>query len=443
MTTYHYKDSSLIDSVVVEPLHTGFSTAVILFKDNTDPAQIEDLRKQLGEREFLTLIDTLDGKPALQVRGVQNAEKLLSASDKLSLTSNNVEKLGTSAPEKENVKKKGFRERVRNRSFLLSALFYDLGNIAFIVSGIQRGKHNPGGKFTPSDISEMAIGGAFSVGDILMTKYGKDDGSEELQAAAEGLEKHLKQKGIKIPEGDLLNPDTLHKSGAMEEVDRWLHKNIIYVKCLAEFAGGLFTMGSALKPGNRNNRKLAAGMLHATAWMATCLLEKPRGHKIFNVDVENPSLIDKIKQNPRGWLARPASMTNNVLNISGALGERKRWQNDPLRKNDYIYNVFSASSFLVANTLFGISGSKRPQYTEDDKKIEQDLILIAANLLAKQPEIGKAAIDETAEYLSAKLAHVQMSKDEVTKALNDKIAALSKNAWVSRIQSPPPSEITV
>jgi len=429
MAIYHYKDSPLVESIEIKSQNIGFS-ATIMLRENASLDQIDELIMQLASRDFPTMRDIVDGKPALQVRGMKNEQRLLSASDKLNLKTNTAGKETTLESGKEK-----FIDRVKKSPLFLSAVFYDLADMAFIVSGIQRGRHNPDGKLTRNDISEMAIGAAFGLGDMLMTMYGKENGAEELSAAAEGLRNHLREKGVIIPEGDNLNPDTLYKSGVLREIHNWMHKNVLFVKCLAETGGGLFMMGSALKPGNRNNGKLAAGLLLATSWLSTLILEKPRGYKIFDVDKDKPaSLSEKIKGNPRAWLASPGSIANNFLNYAGSYQERKRWKDHPTRKNDYIYNVFSASSFLTANILFGISGQKRPPETEADKEISRDLVLMAANTLASQPELSRAAIDETAEYVSTKLAHVSMSKEEAAKAIMDKVTELNRNSWVARTQ---------
>ncbi len=432
MPIYTYKDSPLIESVTIKKgLEAGYD-ATILLKENANQEDIKEILEQFGNRKLPAMKDSINGIPAIQVRGIKDEKTLFAATDKLNPANNatNREKI----PEDEKTKE-SFTERMRKGSLLLPALFYDLGNIAFIISGIQRGRHNPGGKFTPNDFAEMGVGASFAFGDVLMTIYGKNSGAEELSAAAEGLRKYLKEKGINIPKEDRLNPDTLYKSGAFEAANNWMHKNIIYVRTLAESVGGLNMVASAIKPGHRNNQKLAAGLFLTTGWFATFLLEKPRGHKIFNVhDDPNLSLIDRIKDNPRGYLASSSSVANNFLNFAGALEERKKWKNDPAKRHDYIWNMYSTGAFLIGNILFGLSGKARPSETEADKRITQDLVLMAANTLASTPELGKVAIDEAAEYISTKLAHVQLSKEEAVKTISDKVAEITKGTWVSRTQ---------
>src|SRR5690606_7972306 len=137
----------------------------------------------------------------------------------------------------------------------------DLGNISLIISGIQRGRHNKNG-FTGNDLSELGSGLAFSVGDISMTFWGKDKGDEELTVVDRDLKRHLSQKGVEIPSGTALNPDSLHQSGALHNINGWLDKNIVNVKCLSELTGGLLMIHSGSKQieGKSNRGKKAAGM---------------------------------------------------------------------------------------------------------------------------------------------------------------------------------------
>jgi len=492
MAIYRYTNSPLIDRIELKhDVARSNAQATIIAAENTTAEQLEKLRVDLGARNISTLMDSVDGRAVIQVRGLSEPKNLFSALHELGLAKGKVAKELTP----EDKKKVSYRERVRGKAMFLSSFFYHLGNAAFIVSGIQRGRHNPGGKFTKNDISELMIGATFSLGDVLMTFYGQDKGDEELNAAAWGLKRHLHQKGIEIPQGDALNPDTLHQSGAVKATDRWLRKHIGQVKCLTETAAGLFTIHSAMKPhefGKINRSKLGGGFLITAAWLATFLLDKPRGNQIFNGNHKDSStLIGNAAENPRGWIASPGAMFNNGLTLWGALnpknGERTRFRDRATKaeqalsdariemdasnqvnlpwvhkdtvkdaeKNfrrakagqiDYIYNVFSACSFLIANMLFGLSGSKkRPHETDDDRTMMNDLVLLSANVLAKQPQqVRETSIGEMAEYVS-KLAHVKMTKDQVAKAIHDKVDNLAHSTWASRVQAPsaPGPQLTV
>ena len=462
MSIYNYKNAALIDRVEVDSPRPPIVQATMVAAENADSGQLQELRKSLGKLGYSTLMDTSGQRATIQVRGLHDENSFIQALEKLDLGHDGVGKDLQKAPDKQ----EGFVQKVRGKSLFLSALFYDLGNIALGVSGVQRGRHNPGGKFTKNDISEIMTGAAFAVGDVLMTYYGKDRGDEELRAADQGLRKYLHQKGIEIPQGDALNPDTLHQSGVMKGIDRWLHRHIAHVKCLTELTGGLFMIHSGMKrdkiTGNMNRFKVAAGSLIAVAWASTFLLEKPRGEHIFKdkEDHDHDGVWDKMKNNPRALIAAPLAMSNNVFNLLGANNERKeglaaiaaaeesvklsnsaaareKLQYAQAKQHDYLWNILTASSFLVAHSLFGMSGSKGPSSSDDDARAMNDMVLLSANLLAQQPEkVRDTAIAETASFVSG-LAHIKHSPEEVEKAIRDKVNALSQSTWASRIQNAP------
>ena len=456
MPIYRYNHPTTIERIELRTTQPDVLQATLVTTSVTTAAQLERIRGLLAEAHFSTLIDRVDGHDIIEVRGINKEESLMKALAPLGLNNNDASK--EVLPKDNPVL--GFRERVRGKSLLLSALFYDLGNIAFFVSGIQRGRHNPDGKLTSNDISEILIGGAFSVGDVLMTMYGNHRGDEELSAAALALKRHLHQKGIALPEGDAMTPDNVHESGAFKAVDRWLRRHIVHVKCLTEFAGGLFTIHSALKPGARNNGKLAAGFLISAGWLSTLLFEKGAGDHILDGNKVPHTIGEKMADNPRAWLARPLAMANNAANLWGSLapgtGERAQLATQlgeaqaefarsgsaqaatalrqaGMRQHDYIWNVISACSFLVGHTLFGISGEKRPRETEDDKMLMNDLVLLSANMLAQQPEqVRNATVAETSQFM-ARLSHITASPDEIAQAIDGKIKALSEGQWASRV----------
>src|SRR5205823_2613996 len=99
------------------------------------------------------------------------------------------------------------KNRLKKNSLFLSALFYDLGNLSFMVSGYQRAKHNRDGKWTASDISEMMVGIMFSVGDVLLTAYGSEMPKNPLIEFSDELSQHLKRHGVVMPQ--VASPDAI------------------------------------------------------------------------------------------------------------------------------------------------------------------------------------------------------------------------------------------
>lgn len=167
----------------------------------------------------------------------------------------------TQTSEDKAIKHDNSREKLQKHSLLASALFYDLGNVACMVSGYQRGRHNKGGKFTASDYSEMAVGGAFTAGDVLLTVYGKEEKEDPLLAFSKDLKQYLGKHNVVVPHGVGATPEVIHKSGLFSHANDFLKENVTSIKCLSETAGGLFMIKAAMKKDNFNGGKLAAGLM--------------------------------------------------------------------------------------------------------------------------------------------------------------------------------------
>lgn len=462
MAVYHY-DNGPVERVAFTSLNEGSSEADIIVRAGTPAENLAQMRANLSAKSITALPDVIDGKPALRVRGLTNEQQLMKALQKEGVGAYS-DKTITDADR--NRKRPSFSEKIHDKSLLLSALFYDLGNIAYVVSGLQRGKHNPSGKMTAHDKSEMMTGVAFSFGDVLMTIYGSKKGDERIQQAAGSLAQHLHEKGIEIPKGAALDPASLYHSGAMKETHNWMKRHIIHIKSLTEMSGGLLTVHAGMKRdshGKLNQGKITSGILLSTGWLTTLLLDK--SHKPPVLAADKPpanNLFDTIEDNPRGWVTRPLSIANNAANLWGALGpkngERVRFREEfeeakrayaqnptkinkaemerhGAKQHDYAWNVLTQSSFIVAHSLFGMSGSDRPKETKGDKEMMKEMVLISANMLAEQPEqLRKAAVEETAEYI-ARQAHVSQGKEEIANTITTKINELSKTGWVERTAS--------
>lgn len=472
MTTYHYQNSPVIDHVEIRLPSYGLMHASIVAKPDASSKQLEQLRQQLAGSGFSVFMDVAKGQPSLEIRGCPSDKALFKALSNVGHSHIGARKeVSTKTVQKPPT----LLDRLRNKALFLSAIFYDLGNSAFFVSSFQRARHNPDGKATSNDISEAMIGGAFFVGDGLMTIYGSDKGNEELNVAAAGLTKHLKQQGVQLTE------QAPPRRGFLATAHSWMHRNIIPMKCLTEIVGGLFTIHAALKPQfnhttqkmETNPYKVAAGVLLATGWATTLVLNKPRGHGILDDDKHPPTTLkEKILDNPRGWVTRPLSMANNISNLYGSLnpknGERIRMRNDvektrqtmvdaPSPENtklhtkakdragDYVWNVVSAVSFLIAHMLFGLSGSKKQKDPVQDMRMTQDLVLLSANQLALQPEHMQGnAIRESANYI-AKLSRVSMDRGTLEKNIHEKVQSIRGSAWAARAQSASakPEEVSI
>ncbi len=343
---------------------------------------------------------------------------------------------------------------------LMSALFFDMGSISWVISGIQRARHNRGGKFTGSDISEMMAGITFLSANMLLTAYGSDKKKHPMAAFSDGLTKHLHETGIRLPNPQEATPESIHKSGFFDSVDSFLKKNIIPTMALAKVGGGGFMMHAAMKKGNVNNFKFASGLIFSSAWLATFLLDKPNAppYEFKQEKQENPSTGQQMYQwaveNPRGRITSPVASITNIMKLPGAWKERIKFGAEAeaaranltgkvgkaleaaqaefhfanAKKYDYAWNVLGTCSFLMAHHMFGKSGEKKNNIP-DFEQFERDMLTVSANVLLNTPDkVRQHAIGEAADYM-ASIKGVNKSKDEIVTAINAEIENLHHSAF--------------
>ncbi len=420
---------------------------------------LTQLRQSLGASGMVNYVDADEQGDRLIIPVIKDEKLLLSK-----LTDGGWikgEPTITQTSEDKEIKQDSTQAKIKKNALLLSALFYDLGNVSCMVSGYVRGKHNKDGKFTASDLSEMGVGAAFSVGDILLTIYGKEKKQDPLIAFTDELKGYLKQHHIEVPTGVGATPDAIHKAGVFQGAHEFLQHNVTSIKCLSETAGGLFMIKAALKKDNFNAGKMAAGLMLTTGWLSTFMLDKPHAPPYaFKEPVDagtrntGAKLTEWFKENPRGRIASPLSMGNNISNIIGSWSESKRYKADVVnaqklaahggaeavselarhtaKQNDYRYNVLTACSFMVANSLFGMSGTKHSdENVADTKTFTHDVLAVASNMLCGvDPKARKAAVEGAAEYITS-IQDVTLRKEEAMEMINARIDQLKNSRFVT------------
>jgi len=340
---------------------------------------------------------------------------------------------------------------IKEQPVLLSALFYELADVAWIASGIQRARHNRSGKFTPNDMSELMIGVVMGLGDLVLGLYGKDKTKPPMIAFADALDQHLKEDGIIVLTGDNVTPDSIHKSGYFASVNKFLEKNSVAVKSTVKVLGGGLMMHSALKKGNFNQGKLAGGFMLSAGYLPLLFLDDPHpapfAFKTDDATAHQPkehSGLGWFAQNPRARITAPLAIGNNIAKLWGALGESQKYSHDvrdaqnalsnatpstlptaqadlrwsQARQYDYGWNVLTACSNIVGNYLFGLSGKKKTSYISDEpERFHHEMTVVAANVLNNVPEkMRKQAIEDTAAYI-ANIKGVKETPDEIAAAI--------------------------
>lgn len=368
--------------------------------------------------------------------------------------------------------------KLKKNSLMLAATFYNLGNISQITSGIMRGRHNQDGKFTSHDWSEMMVGVAFTLGNLLFTVYNPKEHKNEVNTFSDALADHLRSHGVEVaPPGNAVPEATKH--GAFSGVNQKLKENIMPIMCLGEILGGALYIkaGSKLNDGKKNYFKMGAGGALMAGWSTSLFLDKPNrptfdfkqdnalqhkstGHKMRDRLAQFPGMSwlpesDKLplaqsgavqwaSENPRGNVTRPLGMANNVLNIIGAFDERGRAKQSVLnsvgksdhayhknKQYDFAWNIVTSSSFLIGHYFFGLSGDKKKdaRLPEETAQFAHDLQMVAANVLSSiPPHMRDHAIEETSAYIAG-IEGVQESKKEIAEAIAGRVERLRHSGF--------------
>jgi hypothetical protein len=350
---------------------------------------------------------------------------------------------------------------VETQPLLLSALFYNLTDATWFVSGIQRARHNRPPKFTKADWAEMTVGIAYCIGDVLLAFYGKDKSKHPMLEFSDALAAHLKQDGIVLPGPDA-TPEAIAKSGFFPSANRFLEKNIVPVKALSKFTGGTLTTIAALKPGNFNFGKLMNGLLVSSGWLATLALDKPqplpytfKADEKAQKDSGDDGLLHWFTENPRKRITAPLTMLGTPFKLGGSWNEARNYKRQVIeaqntiagktgsalklaqeelqhatrKQYDWSWNVVGTCSMLIGNYLFGLSGNRKAHDIKSMDDFQKEALVAAANMLSAIP--GKArgvAVEDAADYIAG-IKGIKQGKEEVAKAISAQIDQLKTNAF--------------
>ncbi|MBY0406108.1 MAG: hypothetical protein K2Q01_00315 [Rickettsiales bacterium] len=420
---------------------------------NATAHDLTALRQELGRNGLVNYVDQDAQGDRLIIPVIKNEKLLIGTLEKGGWVKG-VPSMTYTSEDKE-IHHDSAREKMQKHSLLLSALFYDLGNVACMVSGWQRGKLNRGGKFTAADWSEMGVGVAFTAGDLLLTVFGKEEKKDPLLAFSDEMKNYLSAHDVVVPQGVGATPEAIHKSGVLSTAHDFLKRNVTSIKCLSETTGGALMIKAGLKPGNVNNGKVAAGLMLTTGWLSTFFLDKPNAPPYSfkpEVDVGSQNtgqkLVGWLKDNPRGRIAMPLGMANNVSNLYGSWKESKKFAGDvamarrsgnaaeiaynTAKQNDYVWNVLSACSFLIGHSFFGMSGQKpSDSHVADTRTFTHDVLAVSANMLCSVPqEARQLAVEAAAEYIVS-IKDVALRKEDAARLINERIDHLKKSPFVT------------
>ncbi len=294
------------------------SPEVVLFLPEGDAAKGLDAKVRAAG--LAVGYDMVDSQPVLRVRGYENIPSLFKRLSDVGLVQGAPTQQSTA---EDTPPKQGIGAFIKENSLKLSAGLYILGNTFAITSGILRG----------GDKAQMAIGGSFMAGDVLMYAFGHKSGEEQYNSVMRRFHTFMKAEQFDIPGGSPMSPALFQGDGSMSsKVSEFMKDNIVAFKSVTEIAGGLASIKAGM---NQNNmKKLVGGAAILTAFGGAMIIPE-RKPAFFREQEQNgiygqrvdPGLFggigEKIQRKPLLFTA-PFLLSKNASTIWGALDERKR-----------------------------------------------------------------------------------------------------------------------
>lgn len=418
--TLEWENACLISKVELREQGKGHTVAYVHAAERaeSDHEQLFALREEFKRKGWATSSDNHHGRAVLRVTGIENEKQLTDL-----LQSNHAVE-GPARQSQADVAgqdSKGIADFIKSNSLRASGLFYMLGDVLFIKSGLVRDKNKK--------LGQMGMGISFAVGDAALMAFGGRDDRRQFKSLLTKLKKHLDTQGVEIPQGMALTSETLSKPGGLLETTYdFLHEHINPIKIAAEIVGGGFCLKAGLD--QKNKFKVASGVVIMTGWIASLLLhEKKRDPEEW----KEAGTLEKAKmylQEKPLRLAGWAGLAHNAIYTAGAFSERSK----TLGTTDhYKWDMAATATMLVANSLYSICSKTTGGNIKTDALVN-DVYGIAAQILNRQPEaIREKAIESTVAFLGSR-PEIKDTKEEISQRLRQEIETQSQNPWFKAIR---------
>ncbi len=421
--TLEWNGESLISKVELREQGKGHMVAYVHAADHgkEDYPKLFALREEFKKKGWATSSDNHRGKSVLRVTGIENEQQLTEMLQSSRAIQGNAR---VSQQDVAGQDSTGVVDFVKSNSLRASGLFYMLGDILFIKSGLARG----------NDIAQMGTGISFAAGDAALMAFGGKDDKRQFKSLLTKLRRHLEKEGVEIPQGTAINAETMAKPGGfLEKSYDFIHENINPIKILAEVVGGAFYLKAGMN--QENKRKVAAGAVIVTGWAAALLLkEQKRDPEKWEHANPLEKAVMYFQEKPLR-LAGGAGLIHNALSTVGAFEERSKERAKGSAGNDhYKWDMMGIAAMLTANSLYSICSKSTGGNIKADALVN-DVYGIAAQIVNRQPDaVKEAAINSTVEFLGAR-PEIKDTKQQIAKRLRDEIEMQAQNPWFKSIRT--------
>ncbi|MFZ4540793.1 MAG: hypothetical protein ACOYNL_03145 [Rickettsiales bacterium] len=436
---YRWDAGSAVTQLDVRAQKNGQSVAYLYAAPDAPQDQLLALRAALRLKGWGTLSDNRGGKFALRVSGIRDPEQLIGMLGELGYT-HGTASISEAAPEKE--QPRGFMDSLRAHSLRASGIFYTLGNVVYLTSGILRSKEK--GKTDYGQIQSALTWGA---GDILVAAIGGKDDGRQMSSLLTKLKLHYISEGIDLPVTAAIHVETANSNKTLgQKISNFAHDYLNQIKCLTEFvaAFGYFKAGKD----QGNFPKQITAVTFGTGFLASALIPEKKidGEKYAQAGPLG-KLWMKIQSNPLS-VGGLSGYSNTILTSYSALEEGRRYNNPshPPKINKVTGEVIVPSKYykldyLAPGVMFfgnGLYAASKKTAGGDIRTTDMisDAYRIASQVINKLPEDQReAALESTARFLGER-PEVRDTREEARERLVKEMAIQRQNPWFENTALP-------
>lgn len=464
MSIHYFSPDSLLNRIVIRKAETGGSRAYLFAQDSATKDDLAGIVRDLVTHGYQAVPAQHEGKPALEVRGFRKPQELFEelASYKC------VKGYPTAEPEK--IDKLSFVDKVRKQSLFLSSLAYLIGDANFFMYGR---KEKQG--------FDMAAGIFYGCGTLGPLLFGRKDPSDiSIREASKKLSEFAHQQGfVDGLEAKTFSPgavqSSLKENASQERHDPFKRIYDTLRKHPADILNGSFAL-AGICIAIAASKKLRLPPTQAALEEAEKLLSIKSPH--LQGEALKNAAQEQVKSHIKfvnrmdlglgsttfasglyGILAKEKQPDPNHPAASGGWDKAKEWikahplaitaggymvstgfhaistaselfKGDPESRKAVINRGVFVASNLLAELLVSISSKN---HTKNDGKANdhtsETVIAIAADLIAKQPELKQKAVTQYFAGFLCLPEVLNMKKDEVLEKLSAAVETSKANPW--------------
>lgn len=465
MSTYRYSQSPIVNEVAFKETGNGALRAYLYARDDMGSDKLQEVIGGLKQAGLECIPYSFGGKPTLEVRGFKRETQLIQTlCDKHYVD-------GVPQVEKAKEDKISWLDKLKKRSLQASGLAMMVADVGFIIYGMKEAEnHRHVSPTHKRDFSEALAGLCYLAGSSTLGAYGRNDQSQiQLREMAETIIKNAKERGFDVPEDSAVaHLGRERQEGTLTKLNKLFQKYPSEIGNMFYFGAGAFIAQSAMR--NRVLKPLPDGKLDwggvgDTALGSTTMLAGLIATFVKEKATDPDKDKDPKVQSTLEWVKKhPLSMAG-ALYIGSTVCHAFTTYYDTKRSRDIVktmgtathegrianfklgaipWRILFVGATLVGEVLLSISSKGHGEGVVSDHSVDNSMVAMAADLIAKQPEHRQEQLIDYMAGFFGRSDVLAMKDEDACKLLRQEVEALRKNPWAhanqAHLQSLPPPE---